>query len=51
MNPSAHNEASAIMKRKRAHDEKLILKHEKKDQPLPAINQDDGDDQMKTLEV
>ena len=37
------------MKRKRAHDEKAILKHEKKDQPLPAIH--DDDEQMKTLEV
>jgi hypothetical protein len=35
------------MKRKRAHDEKLILKHERKDQSLPEIN----DEQTKTLEV
>ena len=38
------------MKRKRAHDEKLILKHDRKDQPLPEIN-DDSEDQTKTLEV
>ncbi len=35
------------MKRKRAHDEKAILKYERKDQLLP-IN---DDEQMKTLEV
>ncbi|CAF4572767.1 unnamed protein product, partial [Rotaria magnacalcarata] len=40
------------MKRKRAHDDKLILKHGKKDQSLPEINNDsDDDDQRKTLEV
>jgi hypothetical protein len=36
------------MKRKRAHDEKSILKYEKKDQPLPDS---DNDEQTKTLEV
>lgn len=50
MNPSSNNTACAIMKRKRAHDEKLILRHEKKDQPLPKIN-DDDDEPTKTLEV
>jgi hypothetical protein len=40
------------MKRKRAHDEKSILKYEKKDQPLPSIHDDsDNDEQTKTLEV
>lgn len=40
------------MKRKRAHDEKAILKHKKKDQPLPNIDdENDSDDQTKTLEV
>lgn len=40
------------MKRKRAHDQKAILKHEKKDQLLPAIDdENDQDDQTKTLEV
>jgi hypothetical protein len=38
------------MKRKRAHDEKLIFKYNQKDQPLPEINQD-NDQQTKTLEV
>jgi len=28
------------MKRKRAHDEKLIHKHERKDQAIPEINED-----------
>ncbi|CAF3531275.1 unnamed protein product [Rotaria socialis] len=52
VNPSASNAACAIMKRKRAHDDKLILKHGKKDQSLPEINNDsDDDDQRKTLEV
>jgi len=49
VNPSASNIAYTIMKRKRAHDEKLILKHDQKDQLLPDIN--DNDDQTKTLEV
>ena len=40
-----------MMKRKRAHDEKSILKHEKKDQPLPSIQDDSDDDRAKTLEV
>ncbi|CAF4903375.1 unnamed protein product, partial [Rotaria sp. Silwood1] len=48
VNPSSNNTACAIMKRKRAHDEKLILKHDKKDQSLSEIN---DDDQTKTLEV
>jgi hypothetical protein len=40
------------MKRKRAHDEKLILKHGQKEQPLPEINGgSDEEDHMKTLEV
>jgi hypothetical protein len=40
------------MKRKRAHDEKSILKHEKKDQKLPtAYDDNDDDEQTKTLEV
>lgn len=40
------------MKRKRAHDEKLILKHDKKDQPVPEINDgSDDDDAKKTFEV
>ena len=41
------------MKRKRAHDEKAILKHEKKDQPLQSIDDenDDDDEGTKTLEV
>ena len=40
------------MKRKRAHDQKSILKHEKKDRPLPtAYDESDNDDQTKTLEV
>jgi hypothetical protein len=44
--------ACAIMKRKRAHDEKLILRHDQKDQPLPEINGgSDNDGQTKTLEV
>ncbi|CAF1294999.1 unnamed protein product [Rotaria sordida] len=49
VNPSSNNTASAMMKRKRAHDEKLILKYDiKKDQLLTEINHDD---QTKTLEV
>lgn len=40
------------MKRKRAHDQKAILKHEIKDQPLSSIDEEnDHDDQTKTLEV
>jgi len=35
------------MKRKRAHDDKLILKHDKKDQLMPEIN----NEQTKILEV
>jgi hypothetical protein len=35
------------MKRKRAHDDKLILKHDKKDQSMPEIN----NEQTKILEV
>jgi ATP-dependent RNA helicase DDX54/DBP10 len=50
VNPSAGNTACTIMKRKRAHDEKLIFKYNQKDQPLPEINQD-NDQQTKTLEV
>ena len=37
------------MKRKRAHDEKSIIRHDQKAQPLPEIN--DDNDQTKTLEV
>ncbi|CAF2686821.1 unnamed protein product [Rotaria sp. Silwood2] len=48
VNPSSGNTACAIMKRKRAHDEKLILKHDNKDLSLPDNN---NDDQTKTLEV
>jgi hypothetical protein len=52
VNPSPNNTACAIMKRKRAHDEKLILKHDLKDQPLPKIKGGSDDDgQIKTLEV
>ncbi|CAF1096116.1 unnamed protein product [Adineta ricciae] len=52
VNPSSSNEACAIMRRKRAHDGKSILKHERKDQPLPAIQDDsDDEDRPKTLEV
>ena len=39
-----------MMKRKRAHDEKLILKFDRKDQQLPNIH-GDSDDETKTLEV
>jgi hypothetical protein len=40
------------MKRKRAHDEKLILRHDQKEQPLPDIHgADDDEDRPKTLEV
>ncbi len=35
------------MKRKRAHDDKLIIKHDQKDQSMPEMN----DEQTKTLEV
>ena len=42
-----------MMKRKRAHDEKLILQHDKKkDQPLEEINNDkDDENQTRILEV
>ncbi|UJR31146.1 hypothetical protein I4U23_018653 [Adineta vaga] len=49
VNPSSSNSACAMMKRKRAHDEKSILKHEKKDQSIQDGSGDD--DRGKTLEV
>ena len=39
------------MKRKRAHDDKSILKHDQKEQPLPKMDGEDDDEQTKTLEV
>ncbi|CAF3698121.1 unnamed protein product [Adineta steineri] len=52
VNPSAGNTACQIMKRKRAHDEKLIFKHDQKEQSLQNNHSDsDDDDHKKTLEV
>lgn len=39
------------MKRKRAHDQKLIIRHDQKKQPLPKINDESDDEAPKTLEV
>jgi len=39
------------MKRKRAHDDKAILKYKQKDQPLPKIKDDDDDPSTETFEV
>ncbi|CAF1430718.1 unnamed protein product [Adineta steineri] len=52
VNPSAGNTACQIMKRKRAHDEKLIFKHDQKEQSLQNNHSDsDDDDHKRTLEV
>ena len=41
-----------MMKRKRAHDEEFILKHNKTNQPLEEINNDeDNENRTKIFEV